>query len=177
MQKHILATVIALVAIAPSAHALVQVGARPASFVVKDLNDRELTLATLVNAAPALILYVDKEGAAQNKRLEARLQKLRAEEPAFAALRYVPIVDMSKYNGWPERGFAKSALRDEQKTYAYKLYADWDGAGHAKLSTVEHASNLIVLDKQGRVAWASAGQLSPTQEDALIARLRDVATK
>jgi hypothetical protein len=170
------AIALGIVSIAPSAFALPKIGTKPATFVVKDTNDGAHDLAALAGGGPTLVLYVDKDGSEQNKRLKARLQQLRATDPSVRSVKFVPIVDVSDYNHWPKRGFAKKALVNEAKEQGFALYADWDASGRRNLSAEDGRSNLVLLDKKGQVAWASAGQLSPSQEDALIAAVRAQAT-
>lgn len=170
------AIALGIVIIAPSAFALPKVGTKPATFVVKDTNDKPYDLAALAAGSPTLVLYVDKDGSSQNKRLKQRLQQLRVSEPALRRVKFVPIVDVSDYDHWPKRGFAKDALRDEAKQQGFPLYADWNDAGRRSLSAEDGRSNLVLLDKKGRISWASAGQLTPAQEDALINQLRAQAT-
>ncbi|MGZ3453421.1 MAG: TlpA family protein disulfide reductase [Polyangiales bacterium] len=165
---------VATIAAAPSAHAVLRLGNRPASFTVKDTNDRDFQLGALTGGAPALIVYVDKNGAEQNKHVRQRLQSLKQSEPQLGKVRVIPIVDVSDYNSWPKRGFAKSALRDESKSLGYTVFADWDGSGKSRLGARSGASNLILLDKKGQVVWASAGELVPSQEDDLIKGLHEV---
>lgn len=162
-------------AVAPSANAMMKVGNKPANFQVADTSDRAYNLASLTGGGPALIVYVDKDGSEQNSNVRKRLEKLRAQEPSLKSVRVVPIVDVSDYNKWPKRGFAKSALRDEAKDLGYTVFADWQGSGRGVLSAKSGASNLILLDKTGRVSWASAGQLNASQEDALIRTIQGVA--
>jgi hypothetical protein len=162
-------------AVAPAANAMMKVGNKPANFKVEDTSDRAFNFASLTSGGPALIVYVDKDGSEQNKNVRKRLEKLRAQEPQLKSIRVVPIVDVSDYNHWPKRGFAKSALKDEAKDLGYTVFADWEGAGKNVLGAKSGASNLILLDKNGRVSWASAGQLNASQEDALIKTIHDVA--
>jgi hypothetical protein len=166
--------VLATVAAAPSAHAMLQIGAKPASFAVADTDDHAFQLASLTKGSPTLIVYVDKEGSAQNQRIRQRLEKMRETDVALRAVHLVPIADVSPYNSWLKKGLAKSALREESKDLGVPVFADWEGVGRAPLGAASGVSNLILLDKQGRVSWASAGQLSQAQEEAFIRVLHEV---
>ncbi|MGZ3416342.1 MAG: hypothetical protein ACXWUG_20675 [Polyangiales bacterium] len=170
-----LTAALVMMSAAPSVNALPRIGSKPRSFVVKDVDDRAYQTSTLTARTPTLLLYVDKDGCEQNAHLKARLEKLRQSDAAVRSVKFIPIVDLAQYNAWPKRGFAVSAIRDESRTLGLPIYADWDAAGRASLSAKSGQSNLFVLDKSGVVAWASAGQLSPSQEDAVIETLRLVA--
>jgi hypothetical protein len=161
-------------AAAAPANAMLRIGNKPSTFAVADPSDRSYQFSTLTGGGPALIVYVDRDGSEQNTRIRQRLQKLREKEPQLRGVRVVPIVDVSEFNHWPKRGFAKDALRDEAKELGYTVFADWQGVGRGALSAKSGVSNLILLDKNGRVSWASAGQLTTSQEDALIRTIHDI---
>jgi predicted transcriptional regulator len=177
VRKHFVTAAVAVSAVsfASSAFALPKVGVKPKTFVVSDPDDRNYQFDRLAAGGATLVMYVDKSGADQNAHLLERLQRMRATDATLRTVKFVPIIDVAKYNGWPARGFAKKALREESKRKGVTIYADWEAAGRSVLAAESGRSNLFLLDKKGNLVWASSGQLAPVQEDDLINRIRTVA--
>lgn len=176
--KHLITAAISVTALsfASSAVALPKVGVRPKTFEVSDTNDRSYRFDRLAAGGATLVMYVDKQGSEQNGRILERLQRMRQTDASLRSVKFVPIIDVAQYNGWPKRAFAKKALREEAKRKGVTIYADWEAAGRSVLAAESGRSNLFLLDKDGRLVWASAGQLAPAQEDDLINRLHAVAS-
>jgi hypothetical protein len=150
------------------ASALLKAGSAPADFGVADPDDNGYKISALRAGRPALIVYEDKDGGGQNERFLQRLGKLRDKDPVYKKTQVLAIADVASWDFWPAKGFVKSALRDAGKKNGITVYADWTGAGRANLAASKNVSNLVLLDAQGKVVWASAGKLSGEQEDTLI---------
>ncbi len=177
MQSRFLSRLIALGFLAlalslPSlAWALLKIGDVPPDFVVHDCDDNARKLSELRAGRPVLIVFEGKEGGASNKPLLDRFGKLRASDPTYAKTGFLAIADASGYAFWPAKGIAKSILRKEGKKAGITIWADWSGDGRRNLSADTKRSNLVLFDAKGKVVWASAGALSPEQQDALLDRI------
>jgi hypothetical protein len=152
--------------------AVLKIGASPGDFEVKDADDHAAKLSALRGNGPALIVYEDKDASDQNAKFKERLGKLRDKDAAARKVKLVAIADVASWDFWPAKGFVKDALRDAGKKSGITVWADWTGAGRKALDAQSSRSNLVLVDAAGKVLWSSAGGLSASQEDDLLAKVK-----
>lgn len=150
---------------------LLKPGAQPADFTVHNADDKAAKLSTLRAGHPTIVFYEDKDGGDQNERFKDRLGKLQSKSASAKKVAVLAIADVKSWDFWPAKGFVKDALRDAGKKAGITVWADWSGAGRSSLSASSNASNIVLLDLAGRVAWASTGKLTTAQEDDLLNRI------
>lgn len=143
----------------------------PADFTVHDADDKVAKFSVLRAGHPTLVFYEDKDGGEQNERFKQRLGKLQGKSPSAKKVAIVAIADVKSWDFWPAKGFVKDALKSAGKKAGITVWADWSGGGRTSLSAASNASNIVLLDPSGKVAWASTGKLTPAQEDDLLDRL------
>lgn len=167
----VLLFVVSLVAF--EASALIRSGSTLVDFKVHDYRDKAYSLSSLHTGRAALIVFEDKDAGKQNKSFKKRFAALQKTLGGKVVL--IPVADVSKYDYWPAKGFVKDALQDAGKKVGVKVYADWSGKGRSALGASAKRSNLVLVDKHRKVLWASAGQLTVTQEDRLLDLVKDAA--
>ncbi len=147
--------------------------AAPADARVEDVDGRSLTVASLAGR-PAVVVYEDKDSRAANAARKAELTRIRKEEPALARVQVVAVADVSAYDFWPAKSAARDAIREEQKKAGFTIWLDWTARFRDKLDLTKGASNVVLLDRKGRVAFAAAGPLGTTSRQVLHAAMRAV---
>jgi peroxiredoxin len=165
--------VLAVSLIAFEASALLKTGSTLGDFKVHDYQDKAFSLSALYAGKAALIIFEDKDSGGQNQAFKKRLAPL--QKTAGGKVVLIPVADVSKYDYWPAKGFVKDALRDAGRKNGVKVYADWSGKMRTALGASAKRSHLVLVDKNRKVLWASAGKLTKTQEDKLLDLIRDAA--
>jgi hypothetical protein len=173
MMRWVLVFMFAISLVAFQASALVRTGSTLGDFKVHDHQDKAFSLSSLHAGKAALIVFEDKDAGDQNKSFKKRFDVLRKTLGGKVVL--IPVADVSDYDYWPAKGFVKSAIRDAGKKVGVKVYADWSGKGKKTLAARAKRSNLVLVDRNRKVLWASAGQLTKTQEDQLLDLVKDAA--
>lgn len=159
--------------VAVEASALLNAGTALGDFTVHDADDKAFALSALRAGKAALIVFEDKDAGGQNKAFKERFGALQKTLGGKVVL--LPVADVSSWNFFPAKGFVKDALRDAGKKNGITVYADWSGKGKIALSAHANLSNLVLVDKAGKVLWASAGQLNKSQEDKLLELVKAAA--
>ncbi len=126
---------------------------------VVDADDKSLSVSSLAGV-PVVIVYEDKASGSTNKAFKDDLRKLMGEDAIKAALRVIPIADVSEHNSWPAKGFVKDAIREESKKTGLTIYCDWDGSFRKKYDLEKGASNVVVIGRSSKVQFTSYGKLS-----------------
>ena len=156
------------------ADALPAVGHATPNVRVEDADGALLELRTL-GERPVLIVYEDKGSAQQNEPLKRDLARSAEGDRYRGKLALVAVADVSGYDFWPVRGIVKDAIRSESRKHNTVIYCDWSGAFRRALGLNKDASNVVLLDRAGRVLFARAGTLSPAEREALLTLLRTLA--
>lgn len=147
--------------------------ARPKVRLV-DAWDRTLDIddGSVKSKKAILVVYENRETSKQNQALKDDLAKL-AKEPKFApGIAVVAVADLTAYDYWPVKGFAKDAMREESRKFGTTIFCDWDGTARSKLQLRQGFSNVVLYGKEGKVLFASEGALSAEARQGLLALVR-----
>lgn len=159
-----------LVTLAAVAQAAPKVGQDVPDGRVEDVDGRELKLASL-RGQTVVVVYEHKDAGQLNEAFKADLAKL----PAGAAF-VAPVADVSDYDSWPAKGFAKDAIRAASKKAGVTIWCDWKGSFREALHLPKGSSSVIVIGKTGKVLFAVDGQLDAAQRARAIARIEGDAS-
>ncbi len=134
-------------------------GSQAPYFRVQSGDDRELTLDT-IKGKVVLISYESKDIVENNTRLKAELNKLYYEqtEAVKAVLVRLPIVDCSDAV-WPFVGTWKRRLRERSRKEGIAIYCDWNGKMSSDYRMKADESNILIIDKSGRVKFFTSGEV------------------
>lgn len=139
---------------------------------VEDVDGRELQIKTL-RGRPILIVYEDKDSNTQNQALKDALAKLAKGDGRYRrTLATVAVADVSAYDFWPVKGFAKDAIRDASKRAGTTIYCDWDGTFRAAYRLRQGISSVVLVGKNGQVLFAAEGTLKREQQTRVLDLLR-----
>jgi len=122
---------------------------------------------------PTLIFYESKESRSQNWPFKKKLKDLVAETSSYRErVALFPIVDLEGYDFWPVRGFAADAVRAEAKRIGWPIYCDWKGNLRRALDAQSDLSTIILIDRAGKVIFASEGPLAEEDQQRILDLLR-----
>lgn len=141
-------------------------GSTLGDFTLYDADDNPYAFSTLCAGRAALIVFEDKDAGSQNRDFKDRFGALQPTLGDQVVL--LPVADVSKYNYFPAKRFVKRALRAAGKQDGITVYADWSGDGLTTLRPRSKLSNLVLIDQDRKVLWASSGPLTKPQEDELL---------
>ena len=156
-----------LIALAAPASALPKRGdARPQLRLV-DAWDRTIQMSAL-GKKPLLLIYEDQDSAKQNQALKDELTRLAKSEHFRSSLTLLAIADVSGFDYWPARGWAKDTVKDESRKIGAPIYCDWTGSARSAFDARKGASNVVLYGRDGRVLFARAGAVPPAARVELI---------
>jgi hypothetical protein len=141
----------------PAASGLI--GSAAPYFRVQSGDDKELTL-DMIKGKVAAIFYENKDIVDANKRLKDELNKLYFEQTDTLkdVLVRLPIIDCSEAF-WPFLGIWKKRLREYSKKEGVAIYCDWEGKMSSDYQMKADVSNIVIIDKGGRIRFFTAGQV------------------
>lgn len=132
-------------------------------FRVQSGDDKELTL-DMIKGKVAAIFYQNKDIPDANKRLKDELNKLYYEQTDALkdVLVRLPIIDCSDAF-WPFRGIWKRRLREYSKKEGVTIYCDWEGKMSSDYKMKADVSNVVIIDKGGRIRFFTSAEVKPEE--------------
>jgi hypothetical protein len=121
---------------------------------------------------PLLIVYEDRDSAKQNEALKAELATLARGRQDSERVALAAIADVSAWDFEPAKYFVRAAIRDESKKQGTTIYCDWTGAFRSVYRMRRGVSNVVLVGRDGRVAFSAEGPLGPDQRARLLGLLR-----
>ena len=151
--------------------ALPSVGADAPSGKVEDADGKPLDTKSL-KGKPLLIVYEDKDSAAQNDALKKELGDLAKGDKYKAKIALAAVADVSAFDFWPVKGFVKDAIREESKKVGTTIYCDWNASFRKAFKLTKGKSSVVLVGKDGKVLFAGEGALSADERKKLLALLK-----
>lgn len=121
---------------------------------------------------PLLIVYEDRDSAAQNEKLKKELGVLAKGDKYKAKVALAAVADVSSYDFWPAKGFVKDAIREESKKQGTTIYCDWNASFRKAFKLTKGKSNIVLVGKDGKVLFAAEGSLSDGDRKKVIELLK-----
>lgn len=143
------------------------IGSPAPYFSVQSGNNEELTLDMILGKVAA-IFYENKDIVSANKRLKDELSKLYFEQADTLKERLarLPIIDCSEAV-WAFRPIWKRRLREYSKREGMTIYCDWSGKMASDYKMKNNVSNVIIIDKSGRIRFFTSGDVAAEEIDDL----------
>lgn len=138
---------------------------------LEDADGRALELKAF-KGKPILIVYEDKDSAAQNQPLKDALSKLSQGDRYKNTVALAAVADVSSYDYWPIKGFVKDSIREESRKQKTTIYCDWSGAFRGAYQLRRGVSSIVLVGRDGHVLFAAEGVVSVPQRNRLIELLR-----
>jgi hypothetical protein len=171
-------TLLSLLAFQSSAPATSGLIGSPAPyFSVQSGDDKELTLE-MIKGKVAAIFYENKDIVDANQRLKDELNKLYSEQTDVLkeVLVRLPVIDCSDAF-WPFLGIWKRRLREYSKKEGVTIYCDWEGKMSSDYKMNSDVSNVVIIDKSGRIRFFTSGEVKDEEingvKELLIALARE----
>src|SRR5258705_12006498 len=159
----------AVLAAAAAAGAGPTLGAmRPLASAV-DPDDHPLDLGALLGKT-VVLFYEDRHTALVNAPLKEALRALRRDPAHAERVAIVPVADVSSYDFWPARWFAKRAVRGKIQQYGERIYCDWTGGFRTPFRLREGVPTVVVISPAAAVLFFKGGKLDaadPARDIAL----------
>jgi predicted transcriptional regulator len=76
----------------------------------------------------------------------------------------LPIIDCSDAF-WPFLGIWKRRLREHSKKEGMAIYCDWDGKMSSDYKIKADVSNVVIIDKAGRIRFFTSGEVTAEEID------------
>lgn len=153
------------------------IGSSAPYFAVQSGDDKKLTL-DMIKGKVTAIFYQNKDIVDANKRVKDELNKLYSEQTVDLkdVLVRLPIIDCSDVF-WPLRRIWKRKLREYSKKESMAIYCDWEGKMSSEYKMKAGVSNIVIIDKGGRIRFFSAGEVKDQKingvKELLIALARE----
>ncbi len=153
------------------------IGSAAPYFRVQSGDDKTLTL-DMIKGKVAVIFYQNKDILDANKRLKDELNKLYYQQTDALkdVLVRLPIIDCS-HAFWLFRGIWKRRLREYSKKEGVTIYCDWNGKVSSDYKMKAGMSNVVIIDKGGRIRFFTSGEVKPEEingvKELLIALARE----
>jgi hypothetical protein len=147
----------------PSPAASGFVGSPAPYFSVWAADEKEVNL-NMIRGKIAVILYENKDIVAANQKLKDELKALYAEQPPAVKdiIVRLPVIDCSSAV-WAFRWLWKRQLIAHSKKEGMPIYCDWDGKMFSAYGMKDGVSNVLLIDKVGRVRFFASRELDATE--------------
>jgi predicted transcriptional regulator len=139
---------------------------------VEDADDHALELKSL-KGKPFVIVYDDRASASTSESFRKELMKVAKSAPYRSSVSVVLTANVGPYNYWPVKGVVKDAVRDSSKKQGTTVYCDWTGELRSAYHFKDGVSNVVVVGKDGHVAFASDGAPSGADQKRFFDALRE----
>ena len=138
---------------------------------IEDADGRAVELKAF-KGKPILIVYEDKDSAAQNQPLKDALSKLAKGDRYKSAVALAAVADVSAYDFWPVKGFVKDAIREESRKQGTTIYCDWSGTFRGTYQLRRGVSSIVLIGRDGHVLFAAEGAVGADQRKRLVELLK-----
>jgi predicted transcriptional regulator len=139
------------------------IGSPAPYFRVRSGEDKVLTL-DMINGKVTAIFYENKDIVDANKPVKDELNKLYHEQTDAlkGVLLRLPIIDCSDAI-WPFLGLWKRRLREHSRKHGMTIYCDWNGRMSTDYKMKADVSNIVIIDKVGRIRFFAVGEVTAEQ--------------
>ena len=107
-----------------------------------------------------IILYEDRDSNQQNDTLKRELAERARREDLTRDVALVPVANLSGYNFWPARGYARDAVVEIARTQSHEIMIDWSGDMATSYRFRAGQSHVLVVSRDGSVLFRTSGALS-----------------
>ena len=122
-----------------------------------------------------IIIYEDRDSNQQNNPLKDDLAARARREDLSRDVSLVAVANLSAYDFWPARGYARDAVVEIARQMGYELMIDWSGAMSTAYRFRPGRSHVMVLSRDGRVLFRHAGPMSAQARESFFSLLGEAA--
>ena len=121
---------------------------------------------------PLLVVYEDQEGGKQNHAMKDLIAAYHDPIANRAKLTVWPVADVSRWNWWPAKSHALADVKKAAQKDNTRILLDWTGALQKAWGLRRKTCSVVLLGADGKVRFASEGEATPQQRDALERELQ-----
>jgi hypothetical protein len=134
------------------------------------LTGRSTRLSTL-RSRVIVLFYEDRAHIPQNEELKGNLERFIADNHLETQLALQPIANADGYGS--VASLVRAGLAEGSRRLGLDILIDWDRRLQAAPFSMQGAaSNVVVIDRRGRIVWRHAGLVGPTERTALFRAIR-----
>jgi hypothetical protein len=134
--------------------------------------DGQLLTDAHVSGRRVLLWYEGPDTVELNNAAKAELTQTVAALPVAQKPFMLAAGDLSGFDYWPARSFAKRKLRHYEAFFGHPIYADWTGAMRAAFGLPKDVSNLLLIAADGTIVFQGSGKISDRELQRVITVLR-----
>lgn len=117
-----------------------------------------------------VILFYETRGAiTMNQHVkDAMGRQFNADRSLANRFALIAACNVAEYNSWPSQYFAREAISAVARSQHIELWLDWQRSLISRLALRDGTSNIVLIDKQGRVRSRRFGRVADGQVQAFI---------
>jgi predicted transcriptional regulator len=145
-----------------------------------DLEDIDRHVRTLLGTSdtmPVVLIWEDADSAKHKQAAHAVVGRYSDNAANRSLFELVAIADLSHWDYWPARHYAREAFRKAAGEKGTHVWIDWKGALRSTAMLRKGESAFFVLDREHHVRYFAQGQLDDAQEKALDAAIAALGAK
>ncbi len=123
-----------------------------------------------------ILMYEDRDSNQQNDALKQELSRRARAQDLSSTVAVVPVANLSGYDFWPARGYARDAVVDIARQQGIEILIDWSGAMASAYRFRPSTSYVMVLSRDGRVMYRHAGPMSAQHRMRFFTAVSDAMT-
>lgn len=120
-----------------------------------------------------VVLFYETRGAINvNQHVkDAMGRRFNADRALANRFALVAACNVAEYNTWPSRYFAGQAIATVANSNHLELWLDWDRTMITRLGMHDNASNIALIDRNGRFHHHQWGRVANNAVDPLLDRM------
>jgi predicted transcriptional regulator len=122
-----------------------------------------------------VVFYEDRNSSRQNAKLKEDMRERAQHTDLAKKVTFLPIADLDGYGFFAVKPFARSAVRSMAEKFGIEILMDWSGDLVQALGLAPEKSNVLILDRAGRVVYRATGALGPEDRDRFFHALDSAA--
>ena len=120
-----------------------------------------------------IIVYEDRDSNMQNDALKRELSEHARRGELTRDVSLVAVANLSGYNFWPARGYARDAVVEIARQQGYEIMIDWTGDMANSYRFRQGRSHVMVLSRDGRVLFRYEGALNARMRQTFFDAVSD----
>lgn len=118
-----------------------------------------------------VLVYEDKHSSKQNWNLKVAMRDRAEHSDLGRKVTFLPIADLDGYGFFAVRPFARSKVRGMAEKFGIEILIDWSGEIAKVFGFRAEQSNVLIVDRRGKVVFRKSGALGPQDRDQFFATL------
>ncbi|MBL8682065.1 MAG: hypothetical protein JNK05_23055 [Myxococcales bacterium] len=145
--------------------------AAPVDFTLPTTSGRDRAVSQF--RGKVVVLFYETRGTiTQNQHVKdamgARFNRDRTLANRFSL---IAACNVAEYNSWPSQYFAREAITTVARSQRIELWLDWNRTLIQRLGLRDGTSNIVLIDKLGRIRERNWGRVADANVNALLDRM------